>query len=103
MKTDDIESILNENSSTDSGAFRLWAAVLLDAVLTLKGERFGSRELAESFIFDTGNVFFELTCVLMNIEPSLFRERMNREILSAHRIEAWRNRARLKVHVQNAC
>jgi len=102
MKSEDIESMLNAQSSTRSGSFRLWVAVLLDAVLTLKGERVGSRELAETFIFDTGNVFLELTCGMMNLEPTEFRKRLEREILGLQRIEIWQSRERQRLQAQPA-
>ncbi|SEM38927.1 hypothetical protein SAMN04489760_11313 [Syntrophus gentianae] len=94
MNTDDFETILNEDTTTRSGAFRLWVAVLLDAVLTLKGERVGSRELAKSFIFDAGNVFLDLICGEMNIEPSLFRKHLEQELLASQRIAIWRSQSR---------
>lgn len=100
MNSDDFETILNEQSTIRSGAFRLWVAVLLDAVLTLKGERIGSRELAESFVFDGGNVFLELICGVMNIEPAQFRKHLEQEILATQRIAVWRNQAGQKIQGQ---
>ncbi|OPY14589.1 hypothetical protein ACJ77P_13470 [Syntrophus buswellii] len=101
MKADDFETIFNADPSTRSGAFRLWVAVMLDAVLTLKGERPGSRELAESFIFDRGNVFLELICGVMNIEPSQFRKHLKQEILASKRIAIWRSQTEQKLQVQS--
>jgi len=101
MNSNDFETILNAHSTIRSGAFRLWVAVLLDAVLTLKGERIGSRALAESFVFDGGNVFLELICGVMDIEPSQFRKHLEQEILAAQRIAIWQNQARQKIQVQS--
>jgi len=101
MKTDDFETIFNADPSNRSGAFRLWVAVLLDAVLTLKGERPGSRELAESFIFDRRNVFLELICGVMNIEPSQFRKHLQQEMLASKRIAIWRSQTEQKLKIQS--
>jgi hypothetical protein len=102
MNADDFESLLNGRSTIRSGDFRLWVAVLLDAVLTLKGERIGSRELAESFIFDAGNVFLELICGVMKIEPSQFRKHLEREILAAQRIAIWQSQARQTIQTHTS-
>ncbi len=71
----DIDAFLDEFEFR-SGAFRLWVTVLWNCVKVLKGEKMGSREMAESFIFDSENVFFDLICGQMGVDPDQFRKRV---------------------------
>lgn len=58
----------------DSGAYRLWVTITLDAVETLKASG-GRDKLASSFLFDD-NPFLVGVCNVLDIDVDTFREKL---------------------------
>lgn len=70
----DIDAIIDDIPAAHSGVYRLWLAVALHAIQSLKtGENIGS---ARTFLFDPDNPFLDAVCDGLQIEPESLRERV---------------------------
>jgi len=65
---------MNDNHET-GGVYRLWLAVMTDAVETLQDGRFWTKG-AEEFLFDPENQFFNYVCHVLEQDPDAIRERI---------------------------
>lgn len=77
----DPEDFLFDAIRERSGVYRLWLAVLIDAVITLRDGHSGTGP-ARSFIFDT-NPFFDYVADELGYEPEALRERVARSMKTA--------------------
>jgi len=76
----DVPSEEYFNREHDSGAYRLWLTVTLQAADMYKRSR-GKDEQARSFLFDE-NPFLEEVCDQLEIEPDAIREQIKKRITS---------------------
>jgi len=87
--TNDLDAIIDE-SVTKSPEYRLWLTVTLDAVTSYLDWH---SSLAEIFIFDPDNQFFDFVANEIGYNPDNLRKRIK---------EAGRQRGRVAVKFSNA-
>jgi hypothetical protein len=70
----DIDEIIDADAGK-STEYRLWLTVTLDAVNSYK---MYSSKLAESYLFDPDNLFFDFVADGMGYEPAALRHRIKK-------------------------
>ena len=67
----------NQKFSNKSGEYRLWLRVTLNAIDEYLHSKFSSK-LAENFLFDVDNQFFEMVAESLGYEPEALRQRIRK-------------------------
>jgi len=65
------------------GVYRLWLAVMTDAVEIIKNPRF-SHSSAEQFLFDESNQFFNFVAHVLEYEPESLREQIRKTVINGN-------------------
>jgi hypothetical protein len=78
----DLDFIQESKPSNQSGVYKLWLAVTIDAFFTLR-DHLGNERMAREWIEDPDNIFFDAVCEQIEFSPEALRERI-REALALH-------------------
>lgn len=71
----DLDTFLHDDPGQNSGIYALWLRVFTLSVFELLNRRY-STDPAESFLFDPGNVFFDLVADKLGYESESLRKRI---------------------------
>lgn len=94
MQTEDIQT-LHDCPGIESGAVRLWFAVLVDCFISIR-DGWGNQETARLWIQDPENVFFEAVADHLGYDSEGLRRRIRSALQRAAKVErqTWQDRIR---------
>jgi hypothetical protein len=90
----DLDALLPDEP-TRGGVYGLWLRVLCLSVLEIQDGRFSSK-MAEDFLFDPGNIFFDFVAGELGYDPAGLRERIRKALERSRKVrrESWQDRIR---------